>query len=312
MICEYCERNLGSLDYIEHIEKFHPEVLNIYYEKSTNINVDKSLAEEEIALKESGDKYAFKSFSNNTKWEPDNFELEATSVWQFRKRGNWATHNSKYRGNWSPYIPRNIILRYSKENEIVLDPFLGGGTTLIETKLLKRYGIGVDINPKSIELAEENLAFSKNQKYHPRIINGDSRNLNMLKNESIDLICGHPPYANIIKYSDGIKGDMSLLDIEEFLISINEIAKECYRLLKPNKYCCILIGDTRKNKHVVPLGFRVMEEFLKEGFVLKENIIKEQHNCKASGFWFKKSIKYNFLLLAHEYLFVFRKPLNSR
>ena len=47
------------------------------------------------------------------KWEPDKFELQTNTVWSFPDRGNWATHNSKYRGNWSPYIPRNLILRYS-------------------------------------------------------------------------------------------------------------------------------------------------------------------------------------------------------
>ena len=46
------------------------------------------------------------------KWEPEDFELEMTTHWSFPKRGDWATHDAKWRGNWSPYIPRNIILRY--------------------------------------------------------------------------------------------------------------------------------------------------------------------------------------------------------
>lgn len=54
-------------------------------------------------------------------WAPNNFQLEMTSVWDFPERGSWATHDSKYRGNWSPYIPRNVILRYSHEGELVLD-----------------------------------------------------------------------------------------------------------------------------------------------------------------------------------------------
>ena len=65
-------------------------------------------------------------------WQPDNFELETNTVWSFPDRGKWATHDAKWRGNWSPYIPRNIILRYSKENDWVLDQFVGGGTTLVE------------------------------------------------------------------------------------------------------------------------------------------------------------------------------------
>ena len=55
-----------------------------------------------------------------TKWEPEDFELEMTTHWSFPKRGDWATHDAKWRGNWSPYIPRNILLRYSKEGDLVV------------------------------------------------------------------------------------------------------------------------------------------------------------------------------------------------
>ncbi len=86
------------------------------------------------------------------------------------------------------------------------------------------------------------------------------------------------------------------------------VAKECFRVLKPDKYCAILIGDTRRNKFYIPIAYKVMERFLKAGFVLREDIIKVQHNCKATGFWIKKSKLYNFLLIMHEHIFVFYKP----
>ena len=86
------------------------------------------------------------------KWEPEDFELEMTTHWSFPKRGDWATHDAKWRGNWSPYIPRNIILRYSQENDMILDQFAGGGTTLVEAKLLNRDIIGVDCNDVALEL----------------------------------------------------------------------------------------------------------------------------------------------------------------
>jgi len=85
------------------------------------------------------------------------------------------------------------------------------------------------------------------------------------------------------------------------------VARECFRVLKPDKYCAILIGDTRRNKFHIPLAFSVMERFIKSGFVLKEDIIKVQHNCCATGFWVKKSKEYNFLLIMHEHVFVFKK-----
>jgi hypothetical protein len=79
-------------------------------------------------------------------------------------------------------------------------------------------------------------------------------------------------------------------------------------VLKPGGRCAILIGDTRKKKHVIPLGFKLINVYLNAGFKLKELIIKRQHNCKTTGFWYANSMKYNFLLLAHEYLPIFEKP----
>lgn len=245
---------------------------------------------------------------------PKDFKEETTTIWSFKSRGNWATHSGEYRGNWSPYIPRNLILKYSQPDEIVLDYFCGAGTTAIEAKLLGRKCIAMDINEKSIELAQKNLDFhvSDNEElpphvHEPKLRVGDSRDLSFLKNNSIDLICSHPPYANIIHYTENEDGDLSHLDIKHFLVEMKKVAKESYRVLRPQRQCAILIGDMRRHKHVVPLGFEVMNVFLNAGFKLKELIIKRQHNCKTTGFWYTNSIKFNFLLLGHEYLPIFEK-----
>jgi len=241
------------------------------------------------------------------KWEPDNFELEMNTVWSFPERGDWATHDAKWRGNWSPYIPRNLILRYSNEGDLLLDQFAGGGTTLIEAKLLKRNIIGVDVNPEALERCKEKINFEWENGGEVFLRQGDARNLGFIEDESIDFICTHPPYANIIEYSKDIKEDLSRLQVPQFLEEMKSVAAECYRVLKKNKFCAILMGDTRKKGHVMPMSFEVMKIFETQGFKLKEIIIKEQHNCKATSYWKTNSVKYNFLLLAHEYLFVFRK-----
>jgi len=241
------------------------------------------------------------------KWEPNDFELELNTVWSFPQRGNWATHDAKYRGNWSPYIPRNLLLRYSNQGDSVLDQFVGGGTTLVEAKLLNRNIIGVDINPQALERCREKIHFEWENGGQVYIKQGDARDLHFIPNERIDFICTHPPYADIIKYSDGIEGDLSSLSVKNFLEQMKIVATECYRVLRKGKFCAILMGDTRKKGCVVPMSFDVMKIFEGAGFALKEIIIKEQHNCKATGFWKTNSMKYNFLLLAHEYLFVFRK-----
>lgn len=184
---------------------------------------------------------------------------------------------------------------------------MGSGTTLIEAKLLGRRSIGVDINPEAIKLAKSNINFEGINMHEPEIVCGSASNLEFVQDESIDLICTHPPYANIIEYSHNIDGDISLYIVEEFLQSMKLISKELYRVLKPNKYCAFLMGDIRRNRNVVPLGFKTLEVFQESGFTLKEIVIKEQHNCKSTSKWKEKSLQYNFLLLAHEYLFILEK-----
>jgi DNA modification methylase len=241
-----------------------------------------------------------------TKWEPDDFELEMNTVWSFPNRGNWATHDAKYRGNWSPYIPRNILLRYSQEGDIVLDQFVGGGTTLVEAKLLGRNIIGCDVNDEALQRCKEKIDFDHGTG-KVKLCKADARNLSFIKDEYVDLVCTHPPYANIIQYSEDIENDLSHCKHKDFLEQMKLVAAESYRVLKPKKYCAILMGDMRQHGHVIPLGFEVMQIFLDAGFKNKEIIIKEQHNCKATGYWKTNSVKYNFLLLAHEYLFIFEK-----
>lgn len=243
-----------------------------------------------------------------TKWEPENFELEMTTHWSFPERGDWATHDAKWRGNWSPYIPRNIILRYSKEKDLILDQFAGGGTTLVEAKLLNRNIIGIDVNDVALNRCKEKIDFQHEGADGKVFLRkGDARSLDFIPDNSIDLICTHPPYANIIEYSENIEEDLSHLKTNEFLEEMKKVASESYRVLKKDKFCAVLMGDTRKNGHMIPLSFYVMQVFENAGFNLKEMIIKEQHNCKATGFWKTNSIKYNFLLIAHEHLFIFRK-----
>ncbi|HHD81080.1 MAG TPA: site-specific DNA-methyltransferase, partial [Campylobacterales bacterium] len=165
------------------------------------------------------------------------------------------------------------------------------------------------VNPDAIGITKDALKFESEYSPTIKLELNDSRKLPMLKDESIDFILNHPPYADIIKYSDKqIDADLSNIhDIDEFCDEMEKVAREFYRVLKPNKYCAILIGDTRRKKMYQPMAFKVMERFLKVGFELKEDIIKHQHNCKATGFWVNKSKDYNFLLIMHEHLFIFEK-----
>jgi len=250
---------------------------------------------------------------------PSDYILERTTVWSFPDRGSWATHKGNYRGNWSPYIPRNLILKYTQKGDWILDQMMGSGTTLVEAKLLERNAIGVDINYEAVMVARDRLNFSYNipfSDYKEPIIKtywGDARNLDRIDDESIDLVATHPPYANIISYTKNnrISDDLSQLPFENYFEEIRKVAEEAFRVLKPGKICAILIGDTRKHKHYVPIAFRVMQMFLDVGFVMKEDIIKLQWKMKATRErWRAKN--YEFYLIAHEHIFIFMKPESEK
>lgn len=236
-----------------------------------------------------------------------NLKMQETTIWSFPDRGNWATHKGDYRGNWSPYVPRNLILKYSNPGDLILDNFVGSGTTLIEAKILGRNAIGIDVNENAINITKERLMFDSHYDVYSKLFLGDARNMSMLENDTIDFVCTHPPYANIIKYSNNLSTDLSLLEYEDFLHQMNSVSKEMYRVLKKGKYCSFMIGDIRKHGNIIPLGFYTMQTFIKNGFTLKEIIIKEQHNCASTSYWKDKVNKFNFYLIAHEYIFVFYK-----
>src|SRR5690554_5893943 len=112
--------------------------------------------------------------------EPQDFALELDTIWSFPERGSWATHNGSYRGNWSPYIPRILLLRYSQEKDIILDQFAGGGTTLVEAKLLNRNAIGYDVNSIAIQRCLEKLTFECSSISEITVAKGDACDLEEL------------------------------------------------------------------------------------------------------------------------------------
>jgi DNA modification methylase len=246
-------------------------------------------------------------------FSPDeDIPLETNTVWSFPDRGRWATHEGDYRGNWSPHVPRNLILRYSRPGELVIDQMMGSGTTLIECRILGRNSIGVDINPDAVMLARSRIDFQVQRDSFgmpsTRTFIGDARDLSSISDQSVHLIATHPPYANIIDYSAGqIEGDISSIrDFDSYISAMRVVAKECFRILKPARHCAILVGDTRRRKHYVPLSARVLEAFLEVGFILREEIIKIQWNVESSRSLWKPAVC-DYFKIAHEHLFVFRK-----
>lgn len=181
----------------------------------------------------------------------------------------------------------------------------GSGTTLVEARILGRHATGVDINLDAVALSSRRLADTPSTDQCCQVVGqGDARNLPHA-NDSVDLVTLHPPYWNIIRYSDSVEGDLSGMSYQEFFVALAQVAAEAFRLLRPNGHCAVLMGDTRQRKHLVPLSFHTLNLFLEAGFVIREHVIKVQHNTTSARNW---PGTYDFLLLAHENLFILRKP----
>ena len=261
----------------------------------------------------------------------------STTVWSFPRRGSWATHRGDYRGNWPPQMARALILMYTRPGDTVLDPMIGSGTTCIEAKLLGRNCIGVDINynaviltlhrlywlekhleelhesggtERSADRAENGIDLEDILRARIEIYHGDARSLDGISDESVDLVATHPPYYNIIRYSEaGIPGDLSAAGtLEEYLDMIYSMAREAYRTLKKGKYMGILVGDTRARRHYIPITHYVLQVLLKAGFILKEEVVKIQHKMKTTREKWAKLRNRDFLLIYHEKLYILRKP----
>ena len=172
-----------------------------------------------------------------------------------------------------------------------------------------RSNLSSDVNQKVVDLTNTRISFPVDNSSRQSVRLGDVRNLD-LADDSVDLILTHPPHANIVKYSDGENpADLSSIpNLPKFLDELGLGIQEMFRVLKPNRYCAILIGDTRKAQHYVPLSHFLLQRCLKSGFILKEEIIKTQHNTKYAGRWKGSTGIYGFHLIMHEHLFIFRKP----
>jgi DNA modification methylase len=255
------------------------------------------------------------------RWQPEHFEPERTTVWNFSRRGDWAVHQSDYRGNWPPQLVRNLLLAYTLEGDLTVDLFAGGGTSLIEAWLTGRKGLGIDINKFAVKTMQSRLSemLTKSRgsadakldpDLHPIVVKGDSRCLDQILSEQhlthgqVKLFLAHPPYLDALRYSSSEDSDLSRIsDVEKFCEALRVIAEKARPWMKEDGVLALLIGDTRKHSKLIPLGFRVLNEFLESGYTLKEVIIKTQNQDLSTNLWSKNdSLKF---LIAHEYLFIF-------
>lgn len=262
---------------------------------------------------------------NPIKWrEYEKEGLQFFTIWDTPERDPYDWTKYTIHGNSPVEIVRQCVLRFSKKGDLVLDPFVGSGTTLIVCARLKRRGIGIEINPNIVKIAKKNLEqkgldvefnhWLKQQK----IFCDDARNLRKyVKKNSVDMVFTHPPYWDLINYSKEygkVKGDLSNVSFNEFLDGIKEIFRRIYDVLKDGRFFCVLIGDDfKEGGKVIPLDYYLTKIGLDIGFEFYTKIIKRTREATSRRNQMNlmkfRSIRDNFFICIHDFVIVFRKPL---
>jgi hypothetical protein len=244
------------------------------------------------------------------------------SLWLIESRDSSGGHALDYHGNFVPQIAAQMFLRYTKEDDVVLDLFLGSGTSAIEAERQGRRLIGVEL--------KEDLLDQVRKKISPellgdrvRLLRGDATSeaierrlreaLNSMGVEHAQLLILHPPYHDIIRFSEHPDDLSNAEDLDAFLGTFELAARRGFALLEPGRFAALVIGDKYGKGELTPLGFYCMERMQRVGFRTKAIIVKniegnERGKGRDSNLWRYRALRGGFYIFKHEYVMVFQKP----
>jgi hypothetical protein len=226
-------------------------------------------------------KEKLKSFGNGFYgFYQENYDF--CSVVSYPDRGPWG--NSRYRGNCSGHLVKDIILRFKSQS--IFDPTEGGGTVRDVVSGINTYlRRGIYYEGRDLKTGWDILASE-------------------LPKRQFDMVWYHPPYWDIIRYSDNSKDLSTCATLDDFESKLNQSVKRLFQSVKPGGIMAILIGDKRKAGNYYAL-FRTLLINQQIG-ELKALIIKVQHNCRSDRKIYNS--KNPFLIpIKHEYCLIFQK-----
>lgn len=244
-------------------------------------------------------------------------DIETDTLWIINKRDNSGAHNGYYHGNFVPQIPHQLFSRYTKKGDWILDPFMGSGTSLIEAQRMGRNSIGIELSTDVAKEAYDRIITEKNEYTRTKVVVGDSKThsidkiLESVGIKQVQFVILHPPYWDIIKFSDN-PNDLSQCDsLNSFLNSFGKSIDNTTKYLEKNRYCALVIGDKYANSQVVPIGFYCMNLMMEKGMLLKAVLVKNFGDTKGKsnkqGIWRYRALASDFYIFKHEYIFVFKK-----
>ncbi len=240
------------------------------------------------------------------------------SVWNDIQKSS-AERHLKHPALFPRQLVRRLLAIFSMPGDLVLDPFMGSGSTLLEAGSMKRRGLGLDISREYLELFRSRQGKNREGEKFVSVFHDDARNLaGYAADSSVDLCLTSPPYWNILKQKRSAdKKDLrhygedqldlgNIAGYEMFLDELQEIFSAVYQALKPGKYCIVVVMDIRKKNRFYPLHIDLSSRLQLVGFTLDDIIIwdrrKEYNNLRPLGFPYVFRVN-----KVHEYLLIFQK-----
>ena len=248
--------------------------------------------------------------------------VKTDTLWEFPTRLKEGGHSNEYHGNYIPQIAQQLYERFTKKNDVVLDLFFGSGTSGIEAVNMGRRCIGVELKQEMVDYVSEKFD-NKTLVTDVNIICGDSASsdigykiqdrLEVMGREKAQFLVLHPPYDDIIKFSDKKEDLSNCATTEEFYDLFEEVARNGFAKLEKGRFAALIIGDKYAKGQYYPLSFGCMERMNRAGFITKAIIVKDiQGNEKAKGkqanLWRYRALYGGFYIFKHEYVMVFQKP----
>ncbi len=254
-------------------------------------------------------------------------------VWQFSYEGRDIRDRNLHPATFPIALAKKVIELFTHQGELVLDPFIGSGTSLIAAQYLGRNAVGFDLQSAYISLCKQRLLSNGNLFTNPTIqqlaIQDDALNIDTyLLPESLGLIWTSPPYANLLnrerknksrrerdngqlgkveQYSQDPR-DLGTMSLENYSLQMGNIFERLLPLLKPKGHCVINVPDMWWENQRITIHIALVEELRKRGYELRNIIIWDRTNIVNKIGIFGWPSNYITMGVTFEYLLDFCKP----